>query len=240
MTKIEQKTIGVFAGLSFASAIGAAALTLLSLRTALGLPYTFEFIYLAFFAIAHLGFIVAIFRALQLFFPVPVGAVPERLIWRAHLHQLFYLMYFNVILKGWFIPVPWMKVFYQLLGSQISDNSYSGGIIYDANFVSIGKNTILGEGSVLTAHQIESDRLGYYPIRIGDGVTVGAHAVILPGVTIEDGAIVASGAVVLKGTIIGRGEVWGGVPARRLMGPSHPSRQSHPNSPKAPGPEANR
>ncbi|HAZ61859.1 MAG TPA: transferase, partial [Gammaproteobacteria bacterium] len=55
-----------------------------------------------------------------------------------------------------------------------------------------------------------------WPIEIGDRVTIGANAVVLAGVSIDDGALVAAGAVVPKGTRIGPGEVWGGVPARRL------------------------
>ena len=63
---------------------------------------------------------------------------------------------------------------------------------------------------------IENEKLAHYPVRIGNNVTVGAHSVVLAGVTIGDGALVATGAVVKKGTRIGAGEVWGGVPAKLL------------------------
>jgi acetyltransferase-like isoleucine patch superfamily enzyme len=63
---------------------------------------------------------------------------------------------------------------------------------------------------------IENRKLAHYPIRVGNDVTIGAHSVVLAGVTIGDGALVATGAVVRKGTQIGAGEVWGGVPARRI------------------------
>ncbi len=63
---------------------------------------------------------------------------------------------------------------------------------------------------------IEGSRLAHYPVRIGNNVTIGAHAVVLSDVTIGDDAIVATGAVVKKGTRIGPGEVWGGVPATLL------------------------
>lgn len=50
------------------------------------------------------------------------------------------------------------------------------------------------------------------PVRIGDDVWVGAHAVILPGVTIGDGAVVAAGAVVREN--VPSAAIVGGVPAR--------------------------
>lgn len=52
------------------------------------------------------------------------------------------------------------------------------------------------------------------PPVIGNGVWVGAHAVILRGVSIGDCAVVAAGAVVTRN--IPAYEIWGGVPARRI------------------------
>ena len=63
-------------------------------------------------------------------------------------------------------------------------------------------------------HALEGTRLGYYPIKIGDNVTIGARLIIHAGVTIENGAIVGSGAVVTKNKHIGENEIWGGVPAK--------------------------
>lgn len=50
------------------------------------------------------------------------------------------------------------------------------------------------------------------PVRIGDGVWVGANATVLPGVTIGDGSIVAAGAVVTED--VAPNTVVAGVPAR--------------------------
>lgn len=54
------------------------------------------------------------------------------------------------------------------------------------------------------------------PIRIGNDVWIGAHATILPGVTIGEGAIVGAGAVVTRS--IDPYTIVGGVPARPLKG----------------------
>jgi acetyltransferase-like isoleucine patch superfamily enzyme len=85
--------------------------------------------------------------------------------------------------------------------------------------VEIGSNCIVGQFALLVPHVIEGRRLAHYPIRIGNNVTIGAHAVVLSDVTIGNNAIVATGAIVRKGTRIADGEIWGGVPARALESP---------------------
>jgi maltose O-acetyltransferase len=52
------------------------------------------------------------------------------------------------------------------------------------------------------------------PIEIGDGVWIGAAAVVLPGVTIGDGCVIAAGALV-TGDCPPHG-LYAGVPARRI------------------------
>jgi acetyltransferase-like isoleucine patch superfamily enzyme len=50
------------------------------------------------------------------------------------------------------------------------------------------------------------------PVKIGEDVWIGTHAVILKGVTIGDGAVIAAGAVVTKD--VPANAIVGGVPAR--------------------------
>ena len=52
------------------------------------------------------------------------------------------------------------------------------------------------------------------PVKIGKNVWIGAHATILPGVTIGDNAIIAAGAVVTKD--VEKNAVAGGVPAKKI------------------------
>lgn len=133
-----------------------------------------------------------------------------------HIYLLFYLILFYPLMRGGFIPVPLMRLIYQALGAHLGENTYSSGIILDPPFVDIGANTIVGQYALLVPHVIEGERLAHYGIRIGNNVTIGAHAVVLSGVSIGDNAIVATGAIVPKNSQIGANEVWGGVPARRL------------------------
>ncbi len=88
--------------------------------------------------------------------------------------------------------------------------------LYSVDQISIGtKVAISREVFVCTAsHDITKPNrpLITAPIRICDGVWIGARAIILPGVTIGEGAVIAAGAVVTKDV-----EPWtvvGGNPAK--------------------------
>jgi len=133
-----------------------------------------------------------------------------------HVYLLFYLILFYPLMRSGAIPVPVMRIIYQVLGARLGENTYSSGIILDPPLVKIGANSIIGQYALLVPHVIEGEKLAHYPIHIGDNVTVGTHAVVLAGVSIGDNAVIAAGAIVSKNSKIGSNEIWGGVPARRL------------------------
>ena len=106
----------------------------------------------------------------------------------------------------------------------------SGGLIQTAEmgvYCSIGPDVIIGP----TEHRLDfwttspyealdagceigiTDKNRVPPI-IGNGVWIGARAIILQGVTIGDRAVIAAGAVVNRN--VPAGEVWGGIPAKLI------------------------
>jgi acetyltransferase-like isoleucine patch superfamily enzyme len=133
-----------------------------------------------------------------------------------HVYVLFYLLLFNSLIRNGSVPIPVMRMVYLALGARLGPNTYSSGIIYDPLFVTIGANSVVGETALLIPHVIEGSDLAHYPIVVGDNVTIGAHSIILSGVTIGDNAIIAANSLVPKGVQIQSGEVWGGSPARKL------------------------
>ncbi len=161
---------------------------------------------------------IALYRLLMARFPLLPGEVLQdsRQEFIYHVHVLFYLLLFYPVIRSGIPPAPFMRLFYQALGARLGDNTYSQGIIHDPLFVSIGHDSVVGQGALLIPHVIEGDRLAHFPIRIGNHVTIGANAAVLSDVEIGDHAIVATGAVVKKGSRIGDHEVWGGVPARYI------------------------
>lgn len=93
----------------------------------------------------------------------------------------------------------------------------SGCCFQDQGGITIGDGTLIGQQVVLATlnHGITPNcrkDLMPSPIKIGNNVWIGAHATILPGVTIGDNAIIAAGAVVTKD--VQANTIVGGVPAR--------------------------
>jgi carbonic anhydrase/acetyltransferase-like protein (isoleucine patch superfamily) len=84
----------------------------------------------------------------------------------------------------------------------------SGSILCAASKIHIGEGTLIGSGAVIMDtdfHHLnqngqwdDNPAYGADPIHIGRNVFVGARAIILKGVTIDDRAIVGAGAVVTK------------------------------------------
>lgn len=127
---------------------------------------------------------------------------------------------------------------YSLFGITIGKGStiHMGARFYKPSNISIGKDTIVGEGVVLDGrdkitigdhvdiatdvmiynaeHDIHSDDFGAIsePVRVADYVFIGPRAIILPGVSIGKGAIIGAGAVVTKN--VSEFSIVGGVPAK--------------------------
>jgi acetyltransferase-like isoleucine patch superfamily enzyme len=141
------------------------------------------------------------------------GSSSERR-WMTWLLMLLFII--NPLIRTKSLPLLIQGFIYRALGARWGCNTFCSGVVLDPPHVVIGDNTLLGQDSVVYAHVIEGTRLELHRVRIGNQVTIGANAVVMPGVEIGDGAIVAAGAVVTKGTKIGPGETWGGVPARKL------------------------
>lgn len=100
----------------------------------------------------------------------------------------------------------------------------SGTTICANQSVTIGRNTLLGGGCDIydtDFHELNpaerlarSGRVKSAPVYIGENVFIGAHSVILKGVTIGDCSIVGAGSVVARD--IPPYEIWAGNPARRI------------------------
>lgn len=89
-----------------------------------------------------------------------------------------------------------------------------GSYFQNAAPVMIGRRCQIGPFCVFATTNHADGKTESYPIRIGDGVWLGAGVKVLPGAVIPDGVSIAAGTVV-AGEIHG-GLVWGGNPARRL------------------------
>ncbi len=169
-------------------------------------------------------FALVVYRLFLAVSPLHEGSLAEgsRAEAVAQINILFYLMLFNPFVRTNLVPVPLLRLLYLALGAKLGGNTY-GGILLDPPLITAGSDCIFGHNAVLYAHVIEGRHFALERVVIGDGVTIGANAIVMPGVHIGDGAIVSAGAVVGKRTRIGAGEIWGGVPARLIRSAPSPT-----------------
>ncbi|MFX1308531.1 MAG: hypothetical protein ACFE8C_02455 [Promethearchaeota archaeon] len=93
-----------------------------------------------------------------------------------------------------YFPLPWAKILaLKLLGIQISHNTGVLDSFIDSDFIEIGKNTILGEGSIIMSSMFLGDWLLVKKVILKEGCTIGAFSVIAPGTIVEEGAILGMG-----------------------------------------------
>lgn len=84
----------------------------------------------------------------------------------------------------------------------------------DGVTVSHAVDFITHDGALRVIRDSHPDAYFYAPITVGDGVFIGAHAVLLPGVTVGAGAVIGAGSLVTRD--IAPGTVVGGVPAQQI------------------------
>lgn len=214
MRKIEPKAIILFSSLTILNIIVNAVFCLLLYQVA-KIPQQ------ALYFIAPITFYFSntfTFRCVFYFLKFPLHYIKKESTedFAFQMYVLYYLIFFNFFVQNSFLPVPISRFYHQMLGAKFGTGSYSAGHIMDPPYVEIGNDTLIGFGAVLTAHALEGENVFFEKIKIGDHVTIGLNAMIMPGAIIEDNAIVAAGALITKNTHIKKGEVWGGIPGKKL------------------------
>lgn len=147
----------------------------------------------------------------------------------------------NTVFASPIIPRPLRWRLLKAYGMDISQSVISPRIWFGSSRISIGRNTFVNYGCmfntsapivigsncdiamqvtfVTSSHEIGGhERRAGLPksasITVGNGVWIGARALILPGVTIGDGAVIAAGSVVAEDCK--PNTIYAGVPAREI------------------------
>lgn len=133
-------------------------------------------------------------------------------------------LYWNIrnIIKKWPLyitatnPFPWLKNRFTLRffgvkigGKSICDNSW-----ISSEFVSIGKNVIIGMNSTVLTFGIEQDHFILQKITIEDNVLIGAKCVILPGTLIKKNAKLSVHSYTDYNDILEENLIYSGHPAK--------------------------
>ena len=115
-----------------------------------------------------------------------------------------------------YFPVPWIKIFgFRLFNIDVS---YSSGVLdsyIDSDFITIGKNTILGDGSIVMSSMIIRNSLMLKNVILKDGCTVGAYSVIAPGTIIGKNTIMGMGSCTQINQKLEDGWIYVGKPAKK-------------------------
>ena len=102
-------------------------------------------------------------------------------------------------------------------GAVIGDRVTLKSGVYVWSGVILEDDVFCGPNATFTNDRYPRSRVRpqqYLPTRVCNAASIGAGAVVLPGITIGAGALVGAGAVVTRD--VPAGEVWGGNPACRL------------------------
>lgn len=113
-------------------------------------------------------------------------------------------------------PLPWAKILaLKLLNLELANNTGVLDSYIDSDFVKIGNNTILGEGSIIMSSMILGDFLLVKKVELQENTTIGAFSVIAPGTIVEEGAILGIGSYTNINQRLEKNNIYFGRPAKK-------------------------
>lgn len=109
------------------------------------------------------------------------------------------------------------KIALKILGIKMSKgNSLHGGWM-DCEFIELGKNTVIGQGSLIMSNLIIKDRLIIKKVVFKDNIIIGAHSVVLPGTNIDSNTILDGITLTKVNQKLEGNSIYSGIPAKRIM-----------------------
>ncbi len=138
----------------------------------------------------------------------------ETLKWYVH-NGLTYLARYTFL--ELFTPTPFNNFFYQMMGMKIGKDTHVNTThISDPSLIELGDRVTIGGSATIIAHMGARGFLIFARVKIEEGAVIGIKATIMSGVTVGAHARVLPNSVVMPNTNIPAGETWGGVPARKI------------------------
>ena len=86
----------------------------------------------------------------------------------------------------------------------------------DTEFLEIGDNVVVGQGSIVQSSVIIGNLLIVRKTVIGNNVRIGSHAFIMPGTKIGDNSVLATNSATTVGQKLAEGWIYVGVPAKKF------------------------
>jgi acetyltransferase-like isoleucine patch superfamily enzyme len=131
------------------------------------------------------------------------------------------------------VPMTFFSMMYfRLAGCRIGHDVWiTTPFLLDPHLISIGDGTVIGGDAVLTTHLFEKGILLLAPITIGRDCSVGAHALISPGVAVGDRATIGMRVILREGKRVPAGAhiaSLDGLPYERVLDLEGRRRRSYP------------
>jgi len=182
-----------------------------------------EFLSLGILMVCFLIFYLLFILFLALYYRLLLLMIPEK-------ETTFYLheegkartrQILRFILSGLAIDIAVPLLYYapgtiRLFGGKIGKNFVMRARIINPELIEIGDNVLIADGTFITTHLRDGDRVISKRIKIGNNCTIGMRSIIFPGVEIGDNSIVSACSLVPKNTIIPPNEIWAGIPAKKV------------------------
>jgi len=113
-------------------------------------------------------------------------------------------------------PFPWLKNRFMLrfFGVKIGSNTICDNSWISSEFVSIGKNVIIGMSSSTISFGIEQDKFILRRIIIEDDVAIGAKCVLMPGTVMKRGSKLSAHSYTSYDSILEENSIYRGHPAK--------------------------
>lgn len=141
------------------------------------------------------------------------AAVP----WYLH-NGLFYLVRFTVLPFVTLTPIAIR--FLRAMGMRMGKRPrITTEFISDPCMITLGDDVVIGGSAHVFCHFGGGGHLVIAPVVIGSRATIGLMATIMGDVIVGEGATILAHSVLLPGTRVKPGELWGGVPARLISRP---------------------
>lgn len=122
-------------------------------------------------------------------------------------YEIYYVLF--PYFAGFFSVFLDTKPRHQAFGTKIGKNTIVGnGRLFNPERTIIGDNCFFGYDAILSGHVYEGRKLYLKTVRLGNNVTIGANAVVLPGADIGDNVIIGANTVVPKDTVIPSNTIW--------------------------------
>ena len=115
-------------------------------------------------------------------------------------------------------PFPWFKNRFTLrwFGVKIGKKCLCDNCWISSEFVSIGKNCIIGFGSTVLSFGLEQDKLILKKIVIEDDVVLGAKCIIMPGTIVKEKAKLSAQSYTNYNDILKNNSIYMGQPSKLI------------------------